>query len=169
MQRTAMAGNLRATRAIVAGALATLLLFAGAVERTFADEATKASGEAKPELVKSGTVKIDQVQAAFMLSGNFGGGTLSFEGKTYEFTIGGLGVGGIGFSKIEATGTVYNMKSRADFVGLYGQARYGFAAGEESGGKLWLENTNGVYIELAAKREGLALSLGADGVYIDFD
>ena len=35
-----------------------------------------------------------------------------------------------------------------------------------SAGELWLENPNGVYIHLKAKRTGLALSLGADGVFI---
>ena len=33
---------------------------------------------------------------------------------------------------------------------------------------MWLQNPNGVVIELKTKREGLALSLGADAVYIAF-
>ena len=31
---------------------------------------------------------------------------------------------------------------------------------------MWLKNENGVFMELAAKRKGLMLSLGADGVVI---
>jgi hypothetical protein len=119
--------------------------------------------------VKSGTITIEQVQIAFIGSGNLGGGTLNFRGKTYPFTIGGLGVGGFGASKIEATGTVFDLKSLKDFEGLYGQARYGFAAGEKSAGELWLQNDKGVGLSLKAKRTGLALSLGADGIYIEFD
>jgi hypothetical protein len=38
-----------------------------------------------------------------------------------------------------------------------------------STGQLWLQNTKGVVIELKAKRTGLALSLGGDAVYINFD
>src|ERR1700751_5113097 len=56
------------------------------------------------ELKKSGTVDIEQVQIAFIGSGNLGGGTLNYEGQAYKFTIGGLGIGGFGVSKIEATG-----------------------------------------------------------------
>lgn len=117
---------------------------------------------------KSGTVEIEQVQVAFIGSGNVGGGTLHFQGKSYRFTVGGLGVGGFGVSKMQASGTVYNMKELRQFPGAYGQARYGFAAGTKSGGELWLENTNGVLLELRARRTGLALSLGADAVIINF-
>ena len=33
---------------------------------------------------------------------------------------------------------------------------------------MWLQNPNGVYLRLKAKRRGLALSLGADGMLIKF-
>jgi len=118
---------------------------------------------------KSGEVSIDQVQVAFLISGNLGGGTLSYKGKTYNFTIGGLGIGGIGASSIQATGIIYNLDRLEDFPGAYGQARMGYAAGTLSSGDLWLQNNKGVYMYLKAKRQGLALSLGADAIYIDFD
>ena len=70
---------------------------------------------------------------------------------------------------MECTGTVYNLKNLDDFPGGYVQARYGMAVGQTSGGQLWLENTKGVVIEVKAKRTGLALSLGGDAVYINFD
>jgi hypothetical protein len=120
------------------------------------------------ERVKSGTVEIEQVQVAFIGSGNVGGGTLNFQGKIFRFTVGGLGVGGFGVSKMQATGEVYNLKELRQFPGAYGQARYGFAAADKSGGEMWMQNPNGVLISLRAKRTGLALSLGADAVYIDF-
>ena len=119
--------------------------------------------------VESGTVTIEQWQVAFIGSGNLGGGTLLHKGKKYPFTVGGLGIGGYGVSKMEATGTVYNLKKPADFSGAYVQARYGLAAGDVSTGSLWLENQNGVALYLKAKRSGLALSLGADAVYINLD
>jgi hypothetical protein len=119
--------------------------------------------------VPSGSVEISQTQIAFIGSGNLGGGKLSFGGKSYPFTIGGLGIGGFGFSKIQAHGTVYNLKSLDDFPGAYVQGRYGIAVGDRSTGELWLTNVGGVAMSLAAKREGLALSLGGDAIYIDFD
>lgn len=124
---------------------------------------------AAADYVESGSVTIEQVQIAFIGSGNLGGGTLIFGGRKYDFTVGGLGVGGIGVSKMEAHGTVYNLRNPADFSGGYFQARYGLAVGQLSTGELWLENARGVAIYLKAKRTGLALSLGGDAVYIDLD
>lgn len=127
-----------------------------------------AAGALAGDLEKSGTVRIEQYQIAFIGSGNLGGGTLTYQGKTYDFTIGGLGIGGFGASKITANGAVYNLKDLAAFEGAYGQARAGFAATDIGGGTLWLENQAGVYMKLDTKREGLAVSLGADAIYIDF-
>ena len=120
------------------------------------------------ELRESGSVEISQMQIAFIVSGSLGGGTLTYEGKTYDFTIGGLGVGGFGASSIEATGTVFNLDSVEDFAGAYGQARAGIALGYDSVGSLWLENPQGVYMKLDAKRAGVMLAVGADAVYIKF-
>ncbi len=118
----------------------------------------------------SGTVEIDQVQVAFIMSGNLGGGTLHFKGKSYRFQIGGLGVGGIGASSIEATGAVYDLKDVANFAGVYGQARTGAVVGDTNlGGQLWLENPDGVVMSLKAKREGVMLSLGADAIVIKME
>ena len=124
---------------------------------------------AAADLVQSATVKIEQVQIAFIGSGNLGGGTLYYGGNQYGFTVGGLGVGGIGVSRMTATGGVYNLRQLADFPGAYGQLRYGLAIGDLSTGELALENAKGVVLRLKAERTGLALSLGGDAVYIGFD
>lgn len=127
------------------------------------------TGEKKSDLVKTATITVEQYQVAFIGSGNLGGGKLDFNGKTYSFTIGGLGIGGFGVSKIKASGIVYNLKNLKDFAGAYVQGRYGFAAADKSAGKLWLQNDKNIVIEIKGDREGLALSLGGDAVYIDFD
>ena len=124
---------------------------------------------AKSDFVESGRVTIEQVQIAFIGSGNLGGGTLSYGGRSYGITVGGLGIGGFGISKMTAIGTVYNLFALEDFAGAYLQARYGLAIGELSAGELWLLNTHGVGLRLKADRTGLALSLGGDAVYIGFD
>ena len=66
--------------------------------------------------VKSGTVYIEQVQVAFIGSGNVGSGTLHFHGRSYRFSVGGLGVGGFGISKMEASGDVYDLKELRQFL-----------------------------------------------------
>ena len=145
------------------GAKSLMAITAGLL--LFATAALAAAPKDKPV---SGTVTIEQYQVAWMLSGNLGGGELKYKGKSYRFTIGGLGIGGFGISKIEATGEVYGLSRIEDFEGAYGQARYGAVAAARSVGELWLENTKGIVIRLDAKREGLALSLGADAIYVGF-
>jgi hypothetical protein len=121
------------------------------------------------EKVPSGTVQIDEVEVAFLLSGNLGGGKLEYRGKEYRFQIGGLGVGGIGASSIDADGEVFNLKNAADFAGAYGEARAGAVIGDKSKGDLWLENPKGVVLRLKAKREGVMLTLGADAIVVKME
>ena len=140
-----------------------VLLAAGLVFAT-----TAAFAQAPPDKTLSGTLTVGQLQIAFIGSANVGGGKLDYKGKTHDFSIGGLGIGGIGISRIDATGEVYGLNRLEDFAGVYGQARYGAVIVDASTGELWLENTKGVVIHLDAKRKGLALSLGVDGVIIGF-
>ncbi|HEV7328238.1 MAG TPA: hypothetical protein VGN91_24520 [Bosea sp. (in: a-proteobacteria)] len=127
-----------------------------------------AGAQSRPAGQPSGTVSIRQLQVAFIGSGAIGGGTLRFNKRNYEISVGGLGIGGIGASRLTATGSVYNLSNREDFTGAYLQIREGWAVGDEGRGTLWLRNAKGVIMRLATKRRGLQLSLGADGVLIGF-
>ena len=130
---------------------------------------TPPPARAQQDRTPSGTVVIDQTQFAMIVSGAFGGGTLHYKGQSYGFTIGGIGVGGFGIATLHATGEVYDLHDVADFGGVYGQAGASYALGQESAGTLWLENTKGVHLHLKAEREGIILSIGADGVIIKMD
>ncbi|HUN44586.1 MAG TPA: hypothetical protein VMU81_30220 [Acetobacteraceae bacterium] len=126
----------------------------------------KVGPDAVAGLTPDATVDMRQVQVAYLASAGGGSGTLFYRGAAYPFTIGGLGVGGIGASTISASGDVYKLTSLAQFAGTYVQGRYGYALGNRSGGDLWLQNDSGVILHLKAKREGLMLSLGGDAVVI---
>jgi hypothetical protein len=141
-------------------AAAISLLFLG----SFASALAKDASVGPP----SGAVTIRQVQVAFLGSGALGGGTLKFRGRAYPITVGGLGVGGIGASTLTAQGSVYGLTRAQDFPGAYVQLRTGWALADQGKGTLWLRNANGVTMKLKAKREGLQLGLGADGVIIGF-
>lgn len=113
-----------------------------------------------------GTVEMTQLQAAYIGAGSGGHGTLFYKGQSYAFNVGGVGIGGIGVSTIDAKGEVYGLQNALQFPGTYAQGRYGFAIGTMSAGDLWMKNENGVVMHLKAKREGLMLSLGGDAVAI---
>lgn len=153
--------SLHSTFAAAIGLTALLLLGA-------CSSSVKVGPEAVVGLASDATVDMKEVQAAFIGSGSGGGGsgTLYYHGRKYPFTVGGLGVGGIGASSIDAYGQVYKLRRLADFPGSYVQGRYGFAVGQESGGDLWLQNGAGVIMHLRAKRTGLMLSLGGDAVVV---
>jgi hypothetical protein len=99
---------------------------------------------------------------------SWGHGTLSFEGNQYGFSVKGLSVGDLGAAKILAEGQVQNMESLADFAGTYVAVEAGATAGK-GGSALTMMNENGVTITLASQREGLGLTLGAQGFSIGLD
>jgi hypothetical protein len=142
-----------------------LLLLAGC--RVFTnDSGSVSSVSLTPDEKPTATITMQAASAAFIGSGQGGEGTLYYKGKAYPFYVGGLGIGGIGASTIEATGDVYRLNNIADFAGAYSQVRYGAVAGTASAGEMWLNNPEGVIIHLEAKRTGLMLSLGGDAMVI---
>ncbi len=114
----------------------------------------------------SGSVELTAVQVAYIGSGKTGSGTLFFNGHSYDFTLGGAGIGGIGVSTIDGVGEVYNLSDISQFPGTYAQARIGFALGTVSAGELWMQNAAGVILHVKARRTGLMLSLGGDALLI---
>lgn len=153
------------TRVAVAAALAVAMV-TGCSSNSSTDNGPPPSFDGQPP---SGYVTMEQVQVAYIGSAGGGTGTLTFKGQNYPFSVGGLGVGGIGISTIDATGEIYSLNRVSDFPGAYGQGRYGAVIGSASVGDLWLRNPNGVVMHLKAKREGLMLSLGGDAVVITMD
>ena len=111
----------------------------------------------------AGTIEINSTQMAFIISGQAGGGVLEYAGEEHEFGIGGLGIGGIGVQKINAIGVVYNLEKLEDFNGAYVQGRMGVTVGKGKG-QIELSNSKCVVIELKSSTEGLALSVGLDGM-----
>ena len=65
--------------------------------------ATPAMAQQRSLGPSTGTVRIEQVQAGFIASGEVGGGTLRFQGRSYPITVGGLGIGSIGASRSVTT------------------------------------------------------------------
>ena len=118
----------------------------------------------------SGSVTVHQVQVVrSSASGTSGGGTLRFQGRNYSFKLSeDWGIGGIGVSRIDATGSALQSQQTRGFQRrLWPGARSAGRRPVRQGAICGCENSNGVYLRLRAQRKGLALSLGADGMVIN--
>ncbi len=116
----------------------------------------------------SGSIHIEEWQVMAILAGNWGHGTLGYNGKTYKFKVTGMGVGGYGVDKLSATGEVYRLKDIADFPGKYSELRGGITLGKGVGG-FYIHNDKGVVIKLKTHSEGVALSIGVEGFKIQME
>jgi hypothetical protein len=114
----------------------------------------------------SGTVSIQSTSVAAGVGVQWGDGTLSYNSKTYPFSLQGMEVVGVGYSKVKAEGTVYNLTKLADFEGVYASAEAGAAAGSGPA-TVTMKNPHGVVIALHALQEGVKLTLAAGGVNIE--
>jgi hypothetical protein len=114
-------------------------------------------------LKPSGRVTMTQ---AFVLGTGVGGGTLSFRGRSYPFTLIGslIGVGAI--STLQASGEVYGLHDVSQFSGPWIQGTGSLAITSKATGELWLENRNGVIMRLSAAQAGLTFSTGRYELYI---
>ena len=126
---------------------------------------TSTGAEQKPTEAPSATIHFEEWQFMAMLGGDFGHGTLGYNGKVYKFKVTGMGAGGMGVQKISATGNVYHLKDIADFAGGYSELRGGIAGGKGAG-VLYVRNDKGVIIKLKTHAEGVALSVGVQGITI---
>ncbi|UAJ10823.1 hypothetical protein [Polymorphobacter megasporae] len=117
------------------------------------------------EMVRSGTITIDEAQFGFLIGGSTGGGVLRFHGHRYSFKVGGVSIGTIGGSKVKGFGTVYNLRSIEDFAGTYSKLNAS-ATLVDGSGALKLKNEHDVVLEIDTTSKGLQLSAGAGGVKI---
>ncbi len=135
-----------------------------------AQNATSTTMPDAPSTVKpdapSGTASFTGATVAIGVGFTWGKGVLTFEGKTYPFKVDGLSAIGAGITKISGVGTIYHLKSAADFAGTYGSAGGGASLGSHGQGSASLKNDKGVVIEFHAKEEGVSLNLDLSGVHI---
>jgi hypothetical protein len=109
------------------------------------------------------TLRLSGGSVAAGIGYSWGGGTLTFKGKTYDVEVSGLSVGDVGVSKIEASGDVFNLKRLEDFDGNFTAAAAGatIAGGATA---VAMRNQNGVTVNMISTTKGLKWSLAAAGV-----
>src|SRR5688500_19550535 len=76
----------------------------------------------------SGTVRISFIKAGWVIGGSVGNGTLTFQGRTYRLSVGGLSYGfTFGGSQTNLVGRVSNIYRPSDIEGVYGAGSAGAA------------------------------------------
>jgi len=139
----------RSTKVWAALAVATLLL-AGAPPHSYAG---------------TGYVRVKVSKVGFIVGVGGGSGTLSFGGRHYRLSVGGVGVGTIGVAGAELVGTATNLHSAADIAGTYTAVSGGVAVA--GGAKVaTLQNAKGVVLHLHGKQVGFEASLSLSGMTV---
>ena len=114
---------------------------------------------------KTGMVRLNIVKAGFIIGGGGGSGTLTFGGKTYRLSVGGLGIGSLGISDVQLAGTASNLRTASDIAGTYAAAGAGIAV--VGGGQVaTLQNEKGMILNLQGAQYGFQVSLGLGGMTI---
>ena len=118
---------------------------------------------AQAEDVPDATLKLSGGSVAAGIGYTWGGGTLTYEGKTYEVEVSGLSVADVGATKIEANGSVFHLKNLEDFDGNYTAATTAMTIAG-GGSATVMENQNGVIVKIVATTQGLKFAFAASGV-----
>jgi hypothetical protein len=118
-----------------------------------------------PSYADTGAVRFSVGSAGFILGVGGGSGTLTFKGRTYRLSIGGVRIGTIGVSATEVRGRALNMRQPSDIAGTYSAAGASIAV-IGGGGVARLQNEKGVILEVSAVKVGLEANLNLGGVTI---
>ena len=115
-------------------------------------------------LADSGTISFNIVKAGFIVGGSGGSGTLTFHGKRYPISSGGVSYGfTFGASETRFHGTVSNIRRPSDVEGVYGQAGAG-AALVRGAQAVVLTNQKGATLALSGRQAGLIVSADLSGL-----
>jgi hypothetical protein len=113
----------------------------------------------------TGTVHFNIVKLGFIVGVGGGDGTLTYNGKIYPLSVGGISVGTIGVAGMDMVGTASNLRTAADIAGAYGAASASLAI--VGGGKVaQLQNEHGVILEVKGAEVGFEASLNLGGMTV---
>jgi hypothetical protein len=111
----------------------------------------------------TGTVHLRIVKAGFIVGVGGGDGTLTFHGRTYRLSVGGIGLGSLGVASVRLTGTASRLRVAEDIAGTYAAVGAGgaFVAGAQVA---TLQNEKGVTLRVHGVQMGFQVSLGLAGM-----
>jgi hypothetical protein len=112
----------------------------------------------------SGTVRINVVKGGWVIGASGGTGTLTFHGRVYPLSIGGLSYGLVfGASEAHLVGTVSNIRRPSDIAGVYAAGGIGAAIGRGVRA-IVLTNQNGAVLRLSGRQVGLIADVDLSGL-----
>ena len=124
------------------------------------------SGGLNQARADSGSIVLTVYKAGWIIGGSGGYGTLTFRGKRYPLSVGGLDYGLIfGGSKTVLRGRVSNISRASDVAGVYGAAGAGLAVGRGARA-IVLANQKGAVLELTGQQVGLLANVDLSGLAI---
>jgi lipid-binding SYLF domain-containing protein len=113
-----------------------------------------------------GAVTLIILKAGWFFGGSAGTGVMTFHGKTYGLSAGGIDYGLVfGGSQTTLNGRVRNIRRAEDIAGVYAAAGAGVAFGAGVRG-IVLTNQNGAILELSGKQLGLMANIDLSGLAI---
>jgi hypothetical protein len=132
--------------------------------------ATFLAGPARADEDKApdATLTLSEGSVAAGVGWSWGHGTLNFQGQSYPVKVDGLSVAEVGITKANATGNVYNLKSLADFDGVYAAAGAEGTAGKGAGVSS-LRNSKGVVINLKSETKGANIKVAGEGLKLKLE
>jgi hypothetical protein len=114
---------------------------------------------------ENGSVRLRVTKVGFIVGVGGGSGVLTFKGRQYRLSVGGVSAGTIGAAGADLAGTASNLRTAADIAGTYSAASAGIAVA--GGAKVvTLQNSNGVVLQLRGKQVGFEASLSLSGLTI---
>ena len=117
-------------------------------------------------LADSGTIRISVLKGGWFIGASGGSGTLTFHGRRYPLSIGGLSAGLVfGASQTELRGRVSNIRRPSDVAGVYGAGGAGVAVGPGVRA-IVLRNEKGAILELSGRQVGLMANADLSGLAI---
>jgi len=123
------------------------------------------TGATSQSYAETGSVRLKITKVGFIVGVGGGSGTLTFKGRHYRLSIGGVSAGTIGVAGMDLVGTASNLRTAADIVGTYSALSAGIAVA--GGGKVaTLQNSNGVVLQLQGRQVGFSASLSVSGLTI---
>ena len=114
----------------------------------------------------SGNIRFSVIKGGWFIGGSGGNGTLTFQGRTYALSIGGIDAGLVfGASQTYLSGTVSNIRRPSDVAGVYAAAGAGAVAGTGVRAII-LQNEKGAILRLSGRQTGLMLNADLSGLAI---